>query len=107
MEQNQNQQQEQEKFVCTGNCLKCRKNPLENRTQWQYCASQHAFETMRMVAAMQSSITAMQGTVNQLQTKIEAIQNSEVSIFDPTQKEESITEQEFVKAIAQSGDGAE
>ena len=114
MEQNNNQQ-----FKCSGDCLNCRMNPVERKTQWQYCSAQFTYNTMRMIEAMQQSLAAMQGTVNELAAKIEAIQNSETNVFDPTESsnqsnvldenhptEETVTEEGLVNAIAQSGDGA-
>lgn len=67
-------------FKCTGDCLKCHPN------QRQYCAAQITYNTMRM-------IETMQGTIEEMKVKIEAIQGNEASLFDPTD-------------IAQSGDGA-
>ena len=116
MEQNQNQQQQ---FKCSGDCLNCRMNSVERKTQWQYCSAQFTYNTMRMMESMQLSLTAMQGSVNELAAKIEAIQNSEANVFDPTESsnqsnvldenrltEETVAEEELVSAIAQSGDGA-
>ena len=106
MEQNQNQGQP---FKCTGDCLTCRALN-ERKTQWQYCASQFTYNTMRMVEAMQSEIVAMQGTVNELKAKIDAIQNSEALVFDPLSESLSENSSEIGKIIgntAQSGDGAE
>jgi len=85
MEQtNQNQQGQQPQFRCPGNCLQCLP------AQRQYCASQHAYsnmlvldKVMETLVAMQSQIAAMQGTVQELAAKIEAIQNSEAAVFDP------------------------
>ena len=71
-------------FKCTGDCLKCHPN------QRQYCAAQFTFNTMKMVEEMQE-------TVNGMKEKIEAMQNNEALLFDPTHIE---NEQ------AQSGDGA-
>ena len=73
-ENNQNQ------FKCTGNCLNCK--PVQR----QYCASQHAYNTMRMMQVMEESLKAMAGTVEELKTKITAIQDSEALVFDPNKK---------------------
>ena len=82
MEQNQNQQSGQ--FKCPGNCLQCLP------AQRQYCASQHAYSNMKVLdkimetlLGMKSQMDAMHGTVAELSAKIEAIQNSEASVFDP------------------------
>lgn len=74
MEQNQ----EQQVLKCSGDCLKCK------QIQWQYCASQFTYRSMRMMEAMQSSLSAMQGTIEELRKKIDAIQNNEAGVFDPT-----------------------
>ena len=82
MEQNQNQQGGQ--FKCPGNCLQCLP------AQRQYCASQHAYSNMKVLdkimetlLRMKSQMDAMQGTVEELSAKIEAIQNGEAAVFDP------------------------
>ena len=69
---------------CTGNCMAC------TVIQRQYCASQLAYTNMRMMEQMQK-------TVIDIKEKIEAAQNNEALLFDPTH-----TENEH----AQSGDGA-
>lgn len=90
-----------DKFKCNGDCLNCRMNPVERRTQWQYCATQFTYNTMRMVETIQFSLEAMNVTVSELQSKIEAMQNNEALVFDPTHEEKSeIT-------IAQEGSGVE
>ena len=82
---------QENQFRCSGDCLNCRKQPNERREQWQYCAAQFTYNSMRMIADLQ-------GTVKDLKEKIEAIQNNEATIFDPTAT---------LKPIAQEGDGAE
>ena len=77
MEQNQNQ------FKCSGDCLTCRVSPNERKTQWQYCAAQFTYNTMRMVETLQNTIDVMRGTVDELKERVEAIQNSEADVFDP------------------------
>ena len=86
---------EQNQFKCNGDCLNCRMNPVERKTQWQYCAAQFTYNSMRMIEAMQGSIEAMGGTIKELQQKVEAIQNCEADVFDPTTRD-----------IAQEGSGA-
>lgn len=83
-------------FKCSGDCLNCR-SMQDRKIQWQYCAAQFTYNSMRMIEAMQGKIEAMSGTITELAAKVEAIQNSEAMVFDP----QSHTE------IAQSGDGAE
>ena len=78
---------EENQFKCSGDCLKCHPN------QRAYCAAQFTYNTMRMVEQMQVSISS-------LSEKIEAIQNSEANVFDPTK--ETLT----LSNIAQEGVGA-
>lgn len=85
MEQNNQQQQ----FQCSGDCMKC--NPLQR----QYCAAQWSLNSMRMLAAMQQSLAAMQGTVDEMRAKLDAIQGSEASLFDPTKNEATEVEIPF------------
>ena len=73
----------QQQFKCNGDCLKCHQN------QRQYCACQFTYNSMRM-------IERMQGEIDVIKHKIEAIQGNEASLFDPTMVDEEIT---------QSGDG--
>lgn len=86
-ETNQNNQQmvqnTEKPFVCTGDCLSCHKDPVKRRNQWSYCAVQNAYNTMRMLGDMQAALKKMEGTVEELKSRIEAIQNSESNAFDP------------------------
>lgn len=99
MEQtNQNQQAQQPQYKCPGNCLKC------IPAQRQYCASQHAYSNMMVLdkvmetlASMQGQIEAMQESVKDLATKIEAIQSSEAAVFDPNTVEPELFPKEFAK----------
>lgn len=95
MEQNQQQQQ----FKCTGDCFSCRALN-ERKTQWQYCAAQHAYNAMQMVRSMQSSLDAMAGTIEELKAKVNAIQSNEALVFNPNGVEEPTD-------ISQEGDGEE
>ena len=81
MEENRNQ------FKCSGNCLNCQP------AQRAYCASQHAYSNMKVLDIVAKAVLDMQGEVNVIKEKIEAMQNNEASIFDPNQ-------------IAQEGAGA-
>ena len=89
MEQNQNPQNNQQpQFRCPEDCRRC---PQQQRI---YCASQHALSNMKVLDMvmgalneMKGSIVAMQGEVSELAAKIEAIQNSEANVFDPTSTE--------------------
>ena len=95
-------------FKCSGDCLNCRLNPVERKTQWQYCAAQFTYNTMRMVERMQSSLEAMSGKINELEAKVEAIQNSEANVLFPTEDEGVMLVGSAVgdQPIAQEGDGA-
>lgn len=118
MEQNQEQNRQQNIFRCSGDCINCRKQPSERRDQWQYCAAQFTYKSMIMMEAMQDSLSSMQGTIDELRSKIDAIQNNEAGVFDPTtnnmEDEDGkpvVETKETVKntarsAIAQKGDGA-
>ena len=95
---------EQNQFKCSGDCLNCRMNPVERKTQWQYCAAQFTYNTMRMIEAMQGSLSSLSGTV-----EVEAIQNNEANVFDPTKEGDEMLKspsEELKSPIAQSGDGA-
>lgn len=74
---------EETKFKCSGDCLNCRVNPNERKTQWQYCAAQFTYNSMRM-------IEALRGEFNDLKEKIEAIQNNEASVFNPNEEKSEI-----------------
>lgn len=100
MEQtNQNPQAQQPQFKCPGNCLRCLP------AQRQYCASQHAYsnmlvldKVMETLMKMQEQIDSMQGTMQEMTAKIEAIQNSEGTVFDPNGSVESeLFPKEFAK----------
>ena len=99
-------EQNNQQFRCSGDCLNCRMNPVERKTQWQYCSAQFTYNTMRMIETMQQSLTAMQGSVNELAAKIEAIQNSEANVFDPTDSSVLGGSAVETQPIAQQGDGA-
>ena len=109
MEQNQKQQQQNQEqpFKCSGDCLNCRLNNVERRTQWLYCASQFTYNSMRMIEAMHVSLNAMQGDLNELKVKIESIQNNEANVLEPSL---SVVTDAMVKKkdqeTTQEGDGA-
>ena len=98
MEQNQNQVNK-----CTGDCLKC--SPIQR----QYCSSQMTFNTMRMLEGIQTSVASMQVTINELKTKLEAIQGNEASLFDPSDSVSLLEEDDegILVDISQEGDGEE
>lgn len=78
MAENGNVAAGQQQFKCTGNCLKC------NPGQRAYCASQHAYSNMRVLDKMMDEMIAMKGTIMTMAEKIDAIQNNEATVFDPT-----------------------
>lgn len=77
---------ENQNFKCSGDCLKC------HPAQRQYCAAQFTYNTMRMLEGLQGTITVMQGTIEEMKVKIEAIQGNEASLFDPTDVSDSVSE---------------
>lgn len=86
-----------QKFQCSGNCLNCAP------AQRAYCASQHAYSNMKVLDKMmetlnkiQEDMAVMQGTVQEMAAKIEAIQNSEATVFDPSGEAE-LFPKEFAK----------
>ena len=102
MEQNQNTQNQngqQTGFKCSKDCRQC---PQHQRV---YCASQHALSNMYVLdkvmdtlVKMQEQIGNMQGTIQEMAAKIEAIQNSEATVFDPNG--ESVEPEPFPKEFA-------
>lgn len=103
MEENQ-KQNPKEVFKCTGDCHECRKNPIENRTQWMYCAAQHAYNAMQMVNPMEESVSKMVGAVEELKWKIDPIQSGEAFILEPDKTEEK--SEIPISPTAQEGSGA-
>lgn len=85
-----------QKFQCTGNCLGCLP------AQRAYCASQHAYSNMKVLDKMMEIMLGMQGEITDMKVKIEAIQNSEAVIFDPT----ATTEEEGVAEVNQDAEQA-
>ena len=84
-------------FKCTGDCFKCQ--PLQR----QYCAAQWSYNGLRIMEDMQKSLSSMQGTVEELKAKIDAIQGNESLLFDPTS---GVSEIPTNQDIAQEGSGA-
>lgn len=94
---------ETQKFQCNGDCLNCRAI-ADRKVQWQYCAAQHTYNSMRMMEAMQMSIVSMQGTIKELSEKIDSIQNSEAVAIDTAAPSESPTI-DTIDTFAQNGAG--
>lgn len=80
---------EQKQFQCSGDCLKC------IAVQRQYCASQHAYNSMRMIQKMQETLDELADDFDELKEKVTAIQDNEALVFNPNND------------IAQEGEGAE
>lgn len=97
------QQQTRQGFQCSGDCLNCRP-ANERKVQWQYCAAQFTYNSMRMLQTMQESIRVMSGEIEELRAKIEAIQDNEALVFEPHTEEKS---EKPIKLRAQKGDGVE
>lgn len=105
MEQtNQNQEQQ---FRCTGDCIKC------NRAQREYCGAQKGYDNWLLLLEMQKTLSAMSGTVEELKHKVAAIQDNEAMVFDPSNEDADAAQlpKELVTGqsseIAQEGAGAE
>ena len=97
-------EEKKNQFKCSGDCLNCRKQPNERREQWQYCAAQFTYNSMRMIENLHSELKSMQGTVVEMKEKIEAIESNEADVYSISNGVKS----EFSNLpIAQEGDGAE
>ena len=94
---------EETRFKCSGDCLTCRVSPNERKTQWQYCAAQFTYNTMHMIESLHGEIKTMQGGLEELKAKVEAIQNTEASVFNPNEEKSEIP----ISPIAQEGAGVE
>lgn len=92
-------EQEQKQFQCTGDCLKC------IAVQRQYCASQHSYNSMRILQGLTAAVEVLSSTVEDLKTKIDAIQGNEALVFDPNEEPSGEPTDTFTK-IAQEGAGA-
>lgn len=67
----------QERFKCTGDCLKCLP------AQRAYCASQHAYSNMKVLDSMMAVVLSMQDGMIAMSEKIDAIVNNEALVFAP------------------------
>jgi hypothetical protein len=98
---------ENKQFKCSGNCLDCLP------AQRQYCASQHSYSNMMVLDKMmvllgklQEDVATMQSTIQDMGIKIEAIQSSEDSVFDPNGEAVLFPKEFSKKDTAQEEDGA-
>ena len=90
--------EQKQKFQCTGNCLNCLP------AQRAYCASQHSYSNMKVLDAIMTELLSMKEAVIMMSGKIEAIQNNEAEIFDPSVEVKS---DKPISDTAQEGAGAE
>lgn len=72
------QSQQTQQFKCTGDCMKCL--PVQRA----YCASQHAYSNMRVLDKLMGIVMNLQEEVKSIVEKIEALQNNEALLFDPS-----------------------
>jgi len=94
--------EQENRFKCSGDCLKC--TPIQR----QYCASQFTYNTMRMVEDMQRIVVALQGSVDEIRVKVEAIQGNEATLFNPAKEDDLAGKPvSLPKDTPQSGDGGE
>ena len=90
------QENNQQGYTCTGDCLRC------SQAQRQYCASQFTYKNMRMLEALITSVQSLSEEVKNLGEKVNAIQNAECELFNPS--EENVDEDKTAKsAITASG----
>lgn len=112
-------EENKQQFQCTGDCLAC------SAAQRQYCASQHAYRSMRTLERLEQRLDDISRTTDdrlkEITQKIEAIQNNEALVFDPNKESvETIQEPDHrppektetpvptpVIPTAQQGDGAD
>ena len=74
-EQNNGQQQQ---FVCTGDCLNCHPN------QRQYCAAQKGYDNQRLLLEMRESMTAMAAAIKEMKANISEMRNADAQVFAPS-----------------------
>ena len=73
---------ENKNYKCSGNCLNC------TPAQRAYCASQHAYSNMQVLDTMMGIVLGLKESVDEMKIKIEALQDNEATLFDPTIEEE-------------------
>ena len=75
---------ENQNFTCSGNCMKCL--PVQRA----YCASQHAYSNMKVLDKLMGEVLEMKGTINNLNERLETMQNSEKEVFNPDIRQEQV-----------------
>ena len=86
-------------FQCSGDCLNCRP-ANERKVQWQYCAAQFTYNSMRMLQSMQESIGILGKGIEELE---ENLQDSE----QPAEFEEEEMVHDFDKVFIVHGHDGE
>ena len=102
-ENNEQNNKQQQQFVCTGNCLNCHTN------QRQYCAAQKGYDNLRLLLEMRESMTAMAAVIEELKATISEMRNADAQVFAPSQgsQQDLFQDETAKKEKAQEEDGAE
>ena len=90
-------EQKDQAFKCTGDCLKC------SLLQRQYCAAQFTYNSMRMVEDLSRAVASLQGTVDGLKEKLDAMQGNEASLFIPVRESEPKSSEPVAAPAMESG----
>lgn len=64
---------------CTGDCRRC--FPMQRA----YCASQIAYNNMKLLESLMLSLNSLSQGMHKLNEKVEAFNNSEVMLFNPSE----------------------
>ena len=75
---------------CTGDCRRC--FPMQRA----YCASQIAYNNMKLLEALMQSLNVQSQDVQNLSKKIEAITNSEMMLIEPAGKSQEETDRNIL-----------
>lgn len=78
-ENNEQNNEQKQQFICTGDCLACSKG------QRQYCTCQMAYNLTRIIQTMQGAMATMTTAIEELTAKIVAIQEDGDTVFEPTE----------------------
>lgn len=78
-ENNEQNNEQRQQFVCTGDCLNCHPN------QRQYCAAQKGYDNQRLLLEMRESLSAMATTIEELKIKHTEAESAEAQVFAPVQ----------------------
>ena len=66
---------------CSGDCMKC------NYMQRGLCASQMSLYNMKMLERMEQEFVILKNITRRLDEKLEALQSSEATLFEPVRPE--------------------